>query len=45
VDKTTEAELPIFIYESEVDGFWKDRSLGVELIETSKWSPEEHRLD
>lgn len=45
VDKATEIELPIFIYESELKAFSHDRSLGVELIETSKWTPEENRLD
>jgi hypothetical protein len=44
VDRTTKTELPIFIYESELKEFWNDRSFGVELIETSKWSPEENRL-
>jgi len=45
VDTTTETELPIFIYESELEEFSNDRTFGVELIETSKWSPEENRLE
>ena len=45
VDKTTDAELPIFIYQSELKEFLQDRSFGVELIETSNWSPEENRIE
>lgn len=45
VDKTTDAELAIFVYESELKRFSKDLSFGVELLETSKWSPEENRLE
>ena len=45
VDKATEKELPIFIYESELLDFSTDLSFGVKLIETSKWSPEENQME
>ena len=45
VDSATDAELPIFIYASELEKFASDLSFGVELIETSKWSPAENRLE
>jgi hypothetical protein len=45
VDRQTDEELPIFVYKSEFETFLKDRSLGIELIETSKWSPEENRIE
>lgn len=44
VDKPTGTELPIFVYESELKSFWNDRSFGVELIETSKWEPQDQQL-
>ncbi len=44
VDKRTENELPIFVYESELKEFWNDLSFGIELTETSKWTREENRL-
>ena len=44
VDKQTEKELPIFVYESELKDFWNDLGFGVELIETSKWRRAENRL-
>jgi hypothetical protein len=44
VDKRTEKELPIFVYESELKEFWNDLSFGIELTETSKWTREENRL-
>jgi hypothetical protein len=45
VDRTTDTELPIFIYKSELEEISKDHSFGIDLIETSKWSPEENRLE
>ena len=44
VDQATGKDLPIFIYESELEEFHNDLSLGVELIETSKWTREENLL-
>ena len=45
LDKSTQQELPIFVYASELEEFLHDRSFGVELIETSKWTPEENRIE
>ena len=45
IDSITEAELPIFVYQSELDAFSKDLGFGVELLETSKWSKEGSRLE
>jgi len=45
LDKASGAELPIFVYESEAQEFLGDRSFGVELFETSKWTPEVNKLE
>lgn len=37
VDQSTEKELPIFVYESDLRKFERDLSFGVELLETSDW--------
>ena len=44
IDKQTEKELPIFVNESELKEFTSALSFGIELTETSKWTPEENRL-
>ena len=44
VDKQTSKELPIFVYKSELKEFVNDLRFGIELTETSKWTPKENRL-
>ena len=44
-DRQNKLELPIFVYESDVDAFQKDLSLGSRLIETSKWTKQENLID
>ena len=44
IDLKSGNELPIFVYESEVNEFIGDLSLGVELTETSGWTMKENRL-
>lgn len=38
-------ELPIFVYESDLNAFIDDLSLGVELTETSGWTRKKNRLE
>jgi hypothetical protein len=44
VDQKTQEELPLFVYESELKAFRAEPGQGVEFVETSKWTEEEHRL-
>ena len=44
IDLSTEQELPVFVYKSEVKEFVNDLSLGVKLLETSKWDFKENEL-
>lgn len=44
LDNDSGEELPIFVYESDLEEFRRDLSLGVELRETSGWKAEEFRL-
>ena len=45
VDKDSGGELPIFVYESELNDFVGDLSFGVELMETSRWDPAENEIE
>jgi len=38
-------ELPIFVYESDLNAFLNDLSLGVELTETSGWTRKKNRME
>ena len=42
VDRETDIELPIFVYESDLKKFTGDLSFGIELLETSSWDPEKN---
>ncbi len=44
IDLKSGKELPIFVYESEVNEVISDLSLGVELTEISGWTMKENRL-
>ena len=45
VDNDSGNELPIFVYESELKRFVGDLSFGVELMETSRWDPDENEIE
>lgn len=44
IDNQTQKELPIFIYETELENFRNDLSFGVKLQETSRWNRQDHLL-
>ena len=44
IDNDSEKELPIFVYESELKKFRSDLSFGIELLETSRWKPDENEI-
>ncbi|MCH7735429.1 MAG: right-handed parallel beta-helix repeat-containing protein [Chloroflexi bacterium] len=44
VENKSKTELPIFFYESELKTFRNDLSLGVELLETSRWTREDNEI-
>lgn len=44
IDNQSEKSLPIFVYQSELDQFQNDLSLGVRLCETTGWTREENKL-
>lgn len=45
VDNDSGGELPIFVYEPELNEFVGDLSFGVELTETSRWNPAENEIE
>lgn len=45
IDAKSNKTLPIFVYESDLNAFVDDLSLGVELTETSGWTMKKNRMD
>lgn len=45
IDNQSQSELPIFIYEKELENFRNDLSLGVKLQETSRWTREQNAIE